>query len=263
MPFVDVDDSKLYYEIHGEGPPLLMVSGLRGLASHWDKQIPKFSRHFRVILHDQRGTGQSEHSLIKYSVDGLAADVIAIMGALKIERAHFIGQSTGAAIGQSLALDHPGRLLSLSLISGWTKADPYFRLNFELRSRILRLLGPDEFERFATLFVNPPWYVNAQPTKPPTGKHPPLEVTLSRIEAILAFDRTTALSQIRVPTHVVCSDDDRLTPRYFSEELAARIPGAQLSIMEGAGHSCHQTKPTNFNDIVLPFLLVQDGNVSV
>lgn len=256
MTFLDVHGSKFYVERHGEGPPVVLVSGLRGLASHWRHQVPALSDRFSVIVHDQRGTGRSEHSRIAYSVEGLAADVLGIMDELSIDRAHFVGHSTGAAIGQVLAVDHRSRLSSLTLISGWTRADPYFRLTFDLRKQILTRLGVDESERYASLFVNPPWFINANASN--SGRsdtYPPVEVSLSRIDAILAFDRYKSLTEIRLPTLVVCSRDDRLTPVYFSEELAGTIPGARLSLLEDGGHSCHQTRPQALNPILRSFLI--------
>lgn len=256
MALLDVRGTKFYVEQQGNGPPVLLVSGLRGLASHWRHQVLALGDDFTVVLHDQRGTGNSEHSRIAYSVEGLANDLLAIMDHLEIDRAHFIGHSTGAAIGQVLAQDHPDRLSSLTLISGWTAADAYFRLTFELRKQILALLGAEASERYATLFVNPPWYVNAQAAQARhVGEQPPVEVTLSRIDAILAFDRRERLHQIKLPTLVVCSRDDRLTPLYFSEALAAEIPGARLSILEDGGHSCHQTRPEALNGILKSFLI--------
>src|SRR5207302_7856476 len=77
----------LYYEERGEGPPLLLVPGLSGLGSFWASQVEAFSRDFRVVVHDHRGTGRSSHSRIEYSVEQMAADVLALMDRLGIARA--------------------------------------------------------------------------------------------------------------------------------------------------------------------------------
>ncbi len=96
MPKLSVGDAELYYEQTGEGPPLLLVPGLGGIGAFWAKQVAAFSRDYRVITHDHRGTGQSSRSRITYSVDQMAQDVLRLMDGLKIESAHVVGHSTGA-----------------------------------------------------------------------------------------------------------------------------------------------------------------------
>src|SRR5262245_3061451 len=124
MPTVTTGETTLYYETHGEGPPVMLVAGLGGLGAYWRPQIPGFSTRYRVVLHDDRGTGQSERARTRYSVEQMAADTLALMDALRLERVHFVGHSTGGAIGQILAIEAPHRLQTLVLASSWTKADP-------------------------------------------------------------------------------------------------------------------------------------------
>src|SRR5579863_4943199 len=100
MPKLTVHSGEIYYEEHGAGPPLLLVSGLGGLASYWRPQLPALTDRFQVIVHDHRGTGQSEKSRIRYSVEQMAADVVGLMDGLSIPFAHVLGHSTGGAIGQ-------------------------------------------------------------------------------------------------------------------------------------------------------------------
>jgi aminoacrylate hydrolase len=100
MPKISIGDCSLYYEEHGSGEPLLLVPGLGGVGASFFKQIPELSRHYRVIVHDHRGCGQSDRPTMRYSVEQMAQDVLRFMDALKIERAHFLGHSTGGAIGQ-------------------------------------------------------------------------------------------------------------------------------------------------------------------
>src|SRR5438477_8729822 len=100
MPNARIGDAEIYYEEAGSGPPLLLVPGLGGQGAFWAKQIADFSRDFRVIVHDHRGTGKSTWSKITYSVDQMADDVLKLMDALGVASAHFVGHSTGGAIGQ-------------------------------------------------------------------------------------------------------------------------------------------------------------------
>jgi alpha-beta hydrolase superfamily lysophospholipase len=110
MPKLSVGDADLYYEIHGDGPPLLLVPGLGGVGAFWAAQVAELSRDFRVITHDHRGCGQSSLSRIAYSVEQMAEDLRRLMDALGLETAHLVGHSTGGAIGQILAQDRPERI---------------------------------------------------------------------------------------------------------------------------------------------------------
>src|SRR5262245_23246143 len=123
MPTVRIDGADIYYEVHGDGPPVLLVAGLGGAGSYWQPQIGPLSRHFKVIVHDHRGTGASTHQKMRYTVDRMAADTLGIMDALDIKSAHLVGHSTGGAIGQILGVDHPSRLRSIVMYASWTKAD--------------------------------------------------------------------------------------------------------------------------------------------
>jgi aminoacrylate hydrolase len=137
MPKADIGDAEIYYESHGDGPPLMLVPGLGGGGGFWAKQVPAFAKYFRVIIHDHRGAGQSTHSRIQYSVEQMASDAVKLMDKLEIDTAHYVGHSTGGAMGQVIAQDHPERLRSLVLSATWAGKDPYFRRCFETRKEVL------------------------------------------------------------------------------------------------------------------------------
>jgi aminoacrylate hydrolase len=260
MPRISIGDCQLYYERHGGGFPVLCVAGLSGYGAFWREQIPAFSREFEVVVHDHRGIGQSDHSRISYTVERLAADVVGLMDALGIKKAHLVGHSTGAAIAQILAIEHPQRLASVVISAGWTKADAYFRRLFMLRKEILARLGPAAYLQAATLFLYPPYWVAQNNEKLRQLEAQNLatfsapEIVTSRIDAILAFDRTAELSRIKTPALIVGAQDDAITPHYFAEELARLIPGAEVKIFPQGGHCFTQVMSREFNNAVLPFL---------
>ena len=147
MPKAPVADGEIYYETHGRGVPVLLVSGLGGVASYWVPNIPTFAQKFQVVVHDHRGTGQSTRSRIRYSVDQMTNDLVAVMDHMGIEKAHLVGHSTGGAIGQTMAIVHPDRLLSLVIYASWTKADPFSRRVFEARRALLTEVGVSAYWR--------------------------------------------------------------------------------------------------------------------
>jgi aminoacrylate hydrolase len=265
MPKVSIGDAELYYEARGEGPPLLLVPGLNGLGSFWERQVPAFARDFRVIVHDHRGTGRSSHSSIRYSVEQMADDVLRLMDALGIASAHFVGHSTGGAIGQVIAQDQPARLESLVLSATWAGHDPFFRRLFESRREILVTLGVESYLRASALFLNPPWWISsndaalAEQHRQQAAASPPVEILVSRIDAILEFNRRARLGEIHLPTLVIVAADDMVTPRFYSEELAERIPGAKLVVLEGGGHFAPCIAADAYNAAVGGFLRGQLG----
>jgi aminoacrylate hydrolase len=260
MPQVDLGDAHIHYETYGTGTPVLLVPGLGGVGSYWGPNIPAFSQRRQVIVHDHRGTGQSSRSRIRYSVDQMTSDLVAVMDHLGIEKAHLVGHSTGGAIGQTLAATHPERLKSLVIYGSWTKADPFFRRVFEARRALLTEAGPEAYVRSTAVFLYPDWWVNQnialleEREKVTIPAFPPAEIVASRIDAIVAFDRTADLPNIRVPTLVICAKDDILTPPYFSRELARLIPGAELTELDRGGHCASEADMQPFNDAVLRFI---------
>ena len=153
MPRIVIGDGALYYERQGVGFPVMFVSGLAGFASFWHDQAVAFAKHFDVVTHDHRGIGQSDLTRSGFTVDRMAADVIGLMDALEIERAHIVGHSTGGAIAQILAVEQPKRIASVVLSATWTKPDAYFRRLFGLRKDILLRLGPSAYVQANTLFL--------------------------------------------------------------------------------------------------------------
>ncbi len=266
MPYCPLPDSphgagRLYYEGQGAGEPLLFVAGLGGLGAFWSAQLGVFAQTHRVLTYDHRGTGQSTHSPIRYSIAQMADDTLALLDHLKIDRAHFVGHSTGGAIGQHLAAHAPARIGDLVLSCTWPRADAYFRRLFEVRKTVLESQGARAYTQLGNLLLFAPYYFTAnaaaidQRAEASLAGLAPKEILVSRIDAILAFDGWDALPGIAHRTLVVCAKDDMVTPAYFSEQLAARLPNATLALMERGGHFCPAAEPAEYNRLVRDFLL--------
>src|SRR5258705_12976890 len=195
MPHVSIGDAGICYEEQGQGPGLMLVPGLGGQGACWGPQVRDSARDFRVIVHDHRGAGRSTHSRIRYSVDQMAADTIALMDRLGIARAHYVGHSTGGAMGQTIAQDHPDRLLSLVLSATWPGPDAYFRRCFETRKELLLHRGVESYWRASVGMLRPPPGISENDAAPPEEKQrpnaapPPPGILASRHDAIVAFAR--------------------------------------------------------------------------
>ena len=260
MPNAAVAGGEIYYEDAGQGEPVIFASGLNGVGRYWAPQMPVFSKHFRVITYDQRGTGGSDRIQREFSVDQMAGELVGLMDVLKIGRAHIVGMSTGGAIGQTIAIEYPERIMKLALCSTWTHCDPWFRRLFHARRDLYLQAGPELHSQFHPLFLYSPDYVNAhdaeieEERKRAPAMSSPVEVSVGRINALLQFDRRAGLPKIRAETLVMGSDSDFITPSYFSEALAQTIPGAKLIMNKGGGHSFTTTRAAQFNRDLMMFL---------
>ena len=258
MAIAERDGAHIYWEATGQGMPLMMVAGLGGVATYWTPQIDTFSRDYRVIVHDQRGTGRSSQVPV-VSVEQMADDAVAVMDAAGVDRALYLGHSTGAAIGVALALQYPDRIAGLVINASTTHGDAYRHKLLGLRKALLEMGRPDLYASYTTLLLYPHWYINQHHgqlmadearTVQSLGNH---EAQASRLDAILNFDPRESLSRLAVPTLVLCAQDDILTPPYFAKEYAALIPGASLITLQTGGHAASRTVTAEYDSVVRHF----------
>lgn len=250
------------YEFHGdkEGIPLVLIAGMGGAGSFWLPQLDALSRDRTVLVYDQRGTGGTERVHVQ-SIEQLADDLEALLDALNIPRADMLGHSTGGAIAQVVAGRNPGRVNSLMLYASIHRADAYRRRIWGLRKLILEKLGPEVYAQTTSLFFYPPEHVarndealRAVEARSAAKEIAAADIMASRIEAILNFTFEDELPRIQARTLVCCAKDDMLTPAYFSQEIAALIPGAKLELWESGGHAFSRSHPDEFNQLALSFL---------
>lgn len=257
---VSIGHAELHVEEYGQGEPLLLVAGLGGSGRFWRAQVPALARHFRVILHDHRGVGRSGPGPLIGGAWDLADDLMKLMDALGLDRVHLAGHSTGGAIGQHVALRAPERLASLVLSASWAGPTPLFVQTFVTRRDILINSGPLNYLMMGTLLACPAWWLEPRFRslhdyfRERLAEFPGLDVELSRLNAVMAHDLRHRVHEIRTPTFVICARDDQLTPPTLSEELAQRIPGAELCVLPEGGHFCPVTVTEAYNSRLLEFL---------
>ena len=255
------DGADLYYEMKGSGPPLFLVPGLGGDGRFWQSNVAGLAQHFTVVVHHHRGTGRSTLSRIDYSVEQMADDALQLIDGLGFAKVHWCGHSTGGAMGQVLAIDHPGRIDRLVLSSTWARTDAFFRRLFEVRALMLRELGPAAYLKSSALALTMPSWVRAHDAELAEAESraletiPVPEIVLSRIAAIVAHDRRAGLQQVQVPTLMICARDDTVTPLYFTEELVRLIPGARTYVLADGGHAYPNVHGAEFRRVMTAFLL--------
>lgn len=258
MPFAPIDSGKLYFEVTGSGPPVLLAAGLAGLGRFWDAQVPRLSRRFTVISYDHRGAGRSTRSPHPYSVDGMMYDAVALLDHLGIRRVRFVGHSTGGVIGQCLAARFPTRVARLVLSATWTHSDAYFRRLFMLRRALLDRGEADLYAGLATLLLySPDWIAEHDGELDDEASIPGADdsaILCRKIDALLAFDGRAALGGISCPTLVVAARDDVAVPAYFARAMAQALPNAALLELDSGGHYFPVSRAREFTEVVDAFL---------
>jgi aminoacrylate hydrolase len=260
MPFAGIPAGELYYETTGSGPPLLLITGLGGLASFWRNQVEAFRPRFTTITFDQRGTGRSTRTDAPYSIEQMAADTLALMDYLGLARPAIVGHSTGGAIGLCLAATRPERVLRLVLSATWTHADGYFRRLFEARRELLERGAGQLYQRLSTLALLPPeWVANHEEAVQEREAQAPVEpidlrILARRIDALLRHDAREWARKVQCPALVIAAQDDTVTPAYFSRSLAQLVPGAALQLLPTGGHLIPQTEQALYNAALAAFL---------
>lgn len=266
MPFANLPGAQIHYEILGNGEPLMLVAGLGGAASYWLPNIDAFKGNYSVLLHDHRGTGKSTRSEVEYTVEMMANDLLGVMDAAGIRRAHLVGHSTGGAIGQVLAATAPDRIATVVLYATWSELDPQMRMCLETRRRILRAMGEAEYHKATPIFLYPPYYVKDNWATIETEvalaaeTSPPAAILDSRVTGIMKFDGLQYLPRIKCPALVLVAEDDILTPPYLSDQMLRALPSATLSNLPHGGHAVSRTEPAVFNAAVLAFLAAHPMN---
>lgn len=254
------DGQELFYETRGKGPPLVLVPGLGGVASFWDKVAPALARHFTIILHDHRGCGRSSHQPGRFSVDQMADDLLQLLGFLKVERAAFVGHSTGGAIVQTLAIQQAGRVERMVLSATWCGPEAYLTNLFHNRKAILMAGGLGLYQKASAFFLRPPgyWHDHGSELDAIGANLPdnPVETAIlaARLDALVAFDRRSEIGSISQPTLAICAKDDMVTPPALSREIFERIADAEFIELEYGGHFTPLIVPEAFLASVLPFL---------
>ena len=256
------DGLRVHYEVLGRAsaPPVLMIQGLGADKHGWDMQRFVFSAKYRVIALDNRGAGRSDKPFGHYSLEQMADDAIAVLDAAGVDSAHVVGASMGGAIAQIVAVKHPHRVRSLTLVCTACRNHPWRRELLEswaaratergmgaMAAEAARwVIGPRSFRRLLPAFG---WLG-------PLAFGRPTHAFVAQVRAILNTDEALAdeLATIAVPALVVVGNQDILTPRGDSEELHERLPTSELVVISGAAHGLMVEHATTFNRVLLDFL---------
>ena len=248
---VRANDIDLHCIVEGSGPWLVMSHALSCDHRMWDAQAAWLAQRFTVLRFDTRGHGRSDAPPAPYSFDLFAADVAALLDALHIERAHWVGLSLGGMIGQAFALAHPQRIASLVLADTSSRYPPEAEAIWAERIRTVRAHGMSAVVD-ATLerwFTAPYRQAHADVMQRIGDmiRATPVEGYAGCGQAIATVDFTDRLQTLRCPTLVIVGDQDTGTPLDMAREIHDAIPGAELVVIPSAAHLSNIEQTTAFN----------------
>ena len=262
MPFIHVNDISMYYEIHGQGVPLVLIGGFSADHTIWHTIVEQLAKSYKVIIFDNRGAGQTDVPDGAYSIEQMANDILGLCKKLEIEQAYFIGSSMGGYILQSLAYQNP-TLVKKAVITNSAMVTHTCFLHFVKAQ--LELLKA-EVAQVALIKSSCSWVYSYGYLSQPNvfdelvqirleNPHP---FTLTGFKAQLSateiFDSRSWVNKISVPTLVIGSDQDLIFSESMIQALAKEIPNAEYHRVTGAGHLPHVEYPTEFIDVVMKFI---------
>lgn len=262
MPKTNFNDISLYYEIHGSGYPLLLISGINADSASWTGVRGRLAERFRVITFDNRSSGRSGSPGKRYSIREMAGDAIGLLDHLGIEKCHVMGHSMGGYIAQEMAINYPERIAKLILeatapvssVRNNMLFDDFLR-RFEkdhdsaalMRSWACWSFSPAAFKRknFVPSFIKKasayPYLQSAKGFR-------------SQADAVMAFDASARIKNIKARTLVIIGNDDILIYPSESMELVKGIKGSVFARIKDAGHCVHFEYPQLFASKVIRFL---------
>ena len=261
MGFVESAGRRLYVQVQGEGPPLLLLHGAGSNAATWWQQLPAFSARHRCISMDLRCFGRSAAPMDEFRHELFVADVRAVLDHLGVERTGVVGQSLGGMVGLRLALQHPERVAAFVACDSPLGVDhPGIRAALERRARGAdaqtleqRALGAWFLQRHpegAALYAQ----INA--FNPGTHSVPPPEwkAAMGRLMDPAQLLPMPALQGLRCPVLWLVGAEDPLVPVQAMRDAQALVPGSELAVVDDCGHSTYFEKPAVFNHLVLDFI---------
>ncbi len=256
MPHVQANNIEVYYEVQGEGEPLVLIPYLAADQACYAFQVADYAKHFTCYTVDLRGAGLSSKPEGSYTTELFADDVAAFMHAAGIPQAHVSGLSLGAATGMWLAAKYPTLVKSLSVHSALDRDGPVppgrragLADHGEGARQHHRHGDPGHLPWCFTpeLYAAKPEYIDSLAAFVRSRPMPPVDAFLRQSEAVLAHDVTGALSLIQAPTQITFGQFDAVTSVRFAGPLTEAIKGSELVIFEGCSHAPIYENVAEFN----------------
>lgn len=263
MPQAKINNIDCYYEIHGSRQPLVLIAGLASDSQSWQLVAQGLAEHFQIIIFDNRGIGRTRYPEDNFDIATLARDTVALLDALKINRANILGHSMGGYIAQQIAVEYPQRVDKLILVNTWAKTSVKNKDHFASLLQILEgNKGYEAFIRdffqliFTREYLQCKKVVEAAVTYAVRYPYPVTTEGFRRqLAALSDFDSQDRLGSITAPTLILTGAQDILVSAEETKILVDKISHAQTVSLAKAGHAIQAEHPELFVKSVRDFLL--------
>jgi len=257
MPYLNVNNINLYYELHGQGAPVLFIHGLGSSTRDWEYQTPYFSKDWLLLFFDLRGHGKSDKPDHPYTIKQFCSDTAQLIEALFPEGVHVLGHSLGGMVAFQLAVDHPKLVKTLTILNSAPAAVlPSFkaRFLFFLRFFDVRLFGMEHVSKQLgnMLFPNPEQVSLRETFIQRWNENDPKAYT-NALKAFRGWSVMHRINTIKCPTLIITADND-YTPAPFKEFYTRLIPNAKLVVIKNSRHITNIDQADLFNKTVGDFL---------
>jgi pimeloyl-ACP methyl ester carboxylesterase len=253
----EVNGTRLYYEMMGKGPTIVLVHGGLVDSRLWNDQIKAFSKHRRVLRYDLRGFGRSAAAPEPFSH---IEDLRALMDFLKIDRGTIVGLSLGGIVAADFALEYPTRVERLVLVGPGLRGDKQPPDKDAIKAYEVASKGVAE--EFVDVTMKSKLYAAVREGTPAYTRL--RQMMLENFKAVATFrpgflkypepPTVDRLGSIRAPTLIVIGNEDAQSLKNIADTLAAGIPGARKVVIPGVSHHPPVERPNDFNNAILNFL---------
>lgn len=262
MSKIPSNNINLYYEVHGEGQPLVFIHGLGSSTRDWEFQVPEFSRSYQVITFDLRGHGRSDKPEGPYHLPMFAADLAGLLSALGLAAAHIVGISLGGAIAFQFAVDYPAMVRTLTIVNSapsFGETSEQIQQEIERRVGIVQQFGMRAMGQALgpNLFPQPDQAALRETFVERWAENDP-EAYIAATRSMLGWNVTDRLGSIQCPTLVITADQD-YTPVAAKEAYVRLLPNARLAVIPGTHHATPMEQPEKFNAVLMAFLQDPSG----
>jgi pimeloyl-ACP methyl ester carboxylesterase len=256
MPTAQVNGTNLYYELSGSGPDVLLLHGLGSSTVDWTPQVAALASRYRVCVVDLRGHGRSAKPKGPYSISLFAEDTAALIRDLSLAPAHVVGISMGGMIAFELALAFPQLVRSLVIVNSGPGL-PGGRLTQSLfaahRLLMVRVLGLRKFgQQLADRLLPDASAEERQAFADRWGAND-ARAYRAAVKSIVGWNVSERLEAVTPPVLIVAADGD-YTPLSYKQAYVARLPRAELVVIDNARHAVTMERPQQFNTVLLRFL---------
>ena len=263
MPIARINNIECYYEIHGNGSPLVMIAGFASDSQSWQPVLGRLAEHFKVIVFDNRGIGRTRYPQESFQISTLALDTVCLLEHLAIQKADILGHSMGGYIAQEIAIEYPQKVNRLVLVSTRATSSPRSKSIFIELLKILES-GKDYdlfIRKFFHLIFTPEYLGNKEHIEAAVkyAVDYPYPVTADgfrrQLEALSNFSSLDRLGRIKVATLLMAGKKDSLITSAEIQLLVDKISSVKIKYLESAAHSFQVEQPDLFVACVADFLL--------